>query len=828
MADNEKTDALNGEKNLDPPTPGTETRNAKGDFLLFLRHYFLSPLASSVSFIKRLRDRPEPTDLEGTARSGPAADPSRSATSWISFSYKGFFTLAVSLLIGYLFAGAILHDLSTDIAVAPPSLPRALADSGLSPSNALDRAINNLPARLKAYQVRFAESRRHLAQFPELIEIGQERYCPEAGFDKLVTFDSAYFSTDNQKSVKSLSDLQEGRLQYPFVEQSLNFLRNLIGKRYLVIRTDLIAHDGGYKLVTSINPVSGSKTNATPQTFEQPVLAPTPHNLQALLEEIVMRAAYPELAGLVRGTRGRTDLAIETFIADEYPTADRSLMLNVALYATLHNRNNALRRHDNKRKIQLLREIIAKSTFNHITTDKRLVEAKLLGHELEDLVPTRAVESDDDIAILFRGAEKILHEDAAEALGFKLDDLITNSTSQRRFSLDEHRIVETWLAGQMRHSKDFSAVASYRQRLDESLRLADGAAAELQGNIRAALHDSIMIYAVSVYGKAAQNFHPTKGLPTEAREQLARFIEFHDAALSAADTKWSLFTAIERDYLETLAATAQLLMGETPSALARITRISRSKSPCVTALAGSQLFDIARATSAAGKVSDQTTQILEQSYALMKLSEHAGMRNFQLYNIMGTVASSLGKSKEAIEFYDSAAKYDGEIPWARLNAGYEYLRQKNYTAAEGKYRDSLDESYRECKEDRKIWAEIDERYNRMNTSALEAAAKKLGSTVEISYFLINTSPTSKDCSVPNAVYGLIDSLSGQEKAGEYFRIYREYLSDPTDHLIGPTAVRAALTNIRRWHCEGRLREMPYIPDELSSEFPVDGDAFVCP
>lgn len=545
-----------------------------------------------------------------------------------------------------------------------------------------------------------------------------------------------------------------------------------------------------------------------------------------------MRVAYPELTAPLRSARGRADLEIEGFVAREYPAPERELMLKAGLLAALANRQNYLTSHDdNRRQAFLLGEILALDDTGRATINRHELGVLMTRIQGRVLMPAGSPAAQaESLQAVFALAEDKWHERQAAEIGVKFADILANQSPERRFAPAERRLAEHRWLSRLNYSTDFSVITDYRHWLDESLAMARTIAPEQRNDVRSALHDAIAIYAASLYGKVAQTFDPAKGLTADARDQLEQLVQFHDSILTPVNGDWNLFEKDELEQIEILAAGSQLLLGETEDALARIDRIARTDSACVAALAGSQLSDLAAVVAPAQQRADLRRDLFKRSYALLKHAERRGMRSFQLYNIMGSAARQAGDIEAAIAAFDAAKIYDGEVPWALLNAGYALLEGRDFAAAEGRFLESIEASFRQCREDAATWNDVDERYNEAMVAAWEKARAEQGgqNDADPSVYLINQAPTEKGCSVRNAVYGLMDSLKEQGKTGEYLRTYNKFLSEPTDAALDPDAVRAALTNIRRWQCLGKMRETPAIAEEFSGEFPVVNGAFVCP
>lgn len=792
---------------------------------------FLSVIAASSIVLFRTRPKPETPAEPGGKKQGSFG---------IGLIFTGLLPLLAALAGVYLYSSQSIANLRADIIIDPIAIPQKVMALGVAnPDQLLVRAIGLVDEKLGEYQVQFSEGDRRMARVPMPINAGQERFCPQTNISDLVRLDAAYFDVENRRQITPLGDLEQDRFQLPGIEAASNLIRRWMG--WDVVRLQLEVHQTGdrFELLTYVIPVSGQDGAPTPKKFVTPLIhVPSGvaggRSLEQFIElaitEGIMRVAYPEATALALGAVGRTDLDVEEHVAKIHPSEDRRQAVQFGHLKALLSRNNRLTMFYDWRRAQfLLQELNAAPEARYFTLSDE--EAGLIETRLSALVVGNGQLTEPFVGEFVRREANWL-EKLATAKGKNFSDILDNADPVRRFDLVELRVANHLYASRNFYSSDFSALAAYNAWLLEMIDLAERADTVAEDDIRAGLHDAILLYAAILNERVMATARVMETIPAEAETLLADFAAFHDSRLAAIDERWSLFDDNERDLLESVAIGAQLWAGETHDALARAARIGRDASPCIAVALSAQVYDpnMIRLQSKAHDDPAAVEPLRKQAFDLLKHAEADGLRQFALFNAIGTIAGDLGRHDEALAAFAMAAQHTGERPWAYLNKGRHQLLKGDAPAAEVSYSQSLDTNLEDCKRDMETWRDIDTRHNEARRQMVELAAQgvdEIAKQQALAYYLINRECTRQGSGIPNAFFGLLDSLAAQEKSGEYLRAYETYASSDIWANAFPDPYRAMLTTMRKWTCTGTLKTMPKIPANLADEFPTENGAFVC-
>ena len=792
---------------------------------------FLSVIAASSIILFRTRPKPEtPADPGGKKQGGFG----------IGLIFTGLLPLAAALASLYLYSSQLASNLSADIIVDPIAIPQSVVALGVANlDQLLVRSIGLVDEKLGEYRTQFSEGDRRLARVPMPINAGQERLCPQANISDLVRLDAAYFDAENRKVITPVGDLEQDRFQLPGIEAASDLIRRWMD--WEVARLQLEVHQSGdrFELLTYLIPVSGYEGAPTPKKFITPLIhVPSGvaggRSLEQFIElaitEGIMRVAYPEATALALGAVGRTDLDVEEHVAELYPSEDRRKAVQFGLLKALVSRNNRLTMfYDWRRAEFLLQELTAAPEARYFKLSDE--EAGLITTRLSAFVVGNG-QLTGTFADVFSRAEAIWLEKLATAQGKSFADILDNADPARRFDPVERRVANHLYASRNFYASDFSALAAYNAWLLGSIDLAEQADTVAKDDIRAGLHDAILLYAITLNERVMATARVMETIPAEAQTLLAQFVAFHDGRLAAIDERWTLFDGNERDLLESVVIGAQLWAGDTQDALARAERIGRDASPCIAVALSAQIYDpnMIRLQSLARDDAKVLEPLRQSAYDLLKRAEAEGLRQFALFNAIGTVAGDRGMHDEALAAFAMATQHTGERPWAYLNKGRHELLKGDPAAAEVSYNQSLDTNLEDCRQDVETWRDIDMRHNAARRRTVEMATQGMDEAAKqqaLDYYLINGECTRQASGIPNAFFGLLDSLAAQEKSGEYLRAYETYAYSDLAATTYPDSYRAMLTTMRQWNCAGTLKTMPNIPASLTGEFPVADGRFVC-
>ncbi len=740
----------------------------------------------------------------GAARSVPSA--------WRTLQISG-----VIVAVGYFVL--IAQDFSTDIVFRVQPIPSALVDAGINAEYVLQRAVDEVPSRKAHYRRQVDDSTHEMSAVPRQISVGVETYCSNSTFKRLVSLAPSYY--EREKTLRTAQEMNSRWFSFPGAEWLIDIGRKLLGKPYMVVTMSIYRTEQGYELETVADAVSGAEPEDTHAAFRKAILAPNSTTISALFEEAVLRFSYPELMTVVRNVKTRSDLDIEEFLSRAYPSTDGLAMVNFGIFVALLNSPDGTNPSKSfKRAATAGRLALNTSDLINVEFNKDELELAVVRATKMFMVGSEVMHA--QWSAMFEGEEDEIIEKYAANSGYDFAALSSGKDVNYSFDPATRPISEIFFATRMVRAGNADGVAAYRERLDKMLAVAKEDETELlDPDVRVALRDSIMIYGGGVSGLV----RPTQLADTTSDSALRSYIKFHDEVLSDLLSKSNLLTEDENSFLELVVISAQLKIGNVNDAIFRAKHLYRNASPCPLLQAADTINTLAEPL--ASNPDDQR-QLKSLSLSMAQKAERDGLRNFTVYNTLGLIAGRNQEFNLAQSAFQTAVAYNGEKPWAYLNAGGDYLTVKSYPEAQEAFERSLRASWTHCKDDSAQWNDIDGIYNAIMTKIYSA---KVASDHNVQLLLdaltINHDTSERECSIPYAVFGLLESQKMQDDVSGFVRTYREHLSRDVDYARDSDSVRASVLIIRGYQCEGKLEELPPVAPDLAKELRLENGKFAC-
>ncbi|MEN0119059.1 MAG: hypothetical protein AAGD15_20240 [Agrobacterium cavarae] len=327
------------------------------------------------------------------------------------------------------------------------------------------------------------------------------------------------------------------------------------------------------------------------------------------------------------------------------------------------------------------------------------------------------------------------------------------------------------------------------------------------------LHDDIFLYASAVQKLILT---PNATITPEARERAIRnYIRFVSRDLPKLQDDWSVLDENETSFIEGASLIGQVAVGDMDWVSRTADRIIRRSTPCASSFTGYMLTRIVEE-----KLKDKPDihSISALSVKLLRDAAAKGERSFELFNNLQIAERVVGNYSASLEAGELALKYPGEAPWALINKGVLQLELGNFADAEWSFENSLDQLYYRCQTDLKLWAWVDAPYNKRIQESQPPEMRDL--------LAIPTTVSRKECSVMNAVSGLMLSLFKQGRADDYVLAYQRYFS-ADDYNLFREHVTEALVMYRMLQCSGASVPTPEIPAAANIQFPVVNGLFKC-
>lgn len=702
----------------------------------------------------------------------------------------------------------------------------------------LVRSIEAVSHLAGEHRRRLTKKRADDLRSAELIVAGHETYCSEIRTDDFVIFEENYFDKQRRPTIKRSGELYWLTGKWSFIQVHLeNLLRWITNSHSLMLRIIIQDDEYGYRMFILAKSLGKSvDSGASYETFGRAFMFSAEQNvsdrpLGSSLEEAVaqelLRFAYPEITAIVLGSVGRSDLAIEGFLSDSFPNKNRLIAIKAGLLNALASRKNRLTLlDDRKRMLFLLMQLQSSEDGESISVSREYLS--LYTNRLLAIVAS-AGNLTSHISYPFF----VLENQAIRALR---DERVSDTTHAGIDPLDRFDEAQRWAdlrlrASSLAYRNESAEIVTYWKWIVETIALSGKPYTRDDDNIRAVLHDNILLYSAYVYAKIHNGLTAESIGINAIQSTLNEFVRFHDRELKKLDLRWAVFDDDERDFIESVIVAIQRATGQRRDASDRASRLDDHVSPCNALVLASAIGvgENILESSASDESSAHENSEKMTIYGLHRNAVDGGLRNFFVHNNMGVLAAELGMKEEALNSYHEAAKYTGEHPWIHINLGALYADNSEYALAESAYRESLRVSKSMCAEESLIWRDLDREYNlsiRKLLSEIPAQAKWFVNQ-SASVWNINSSCSDGDTSIDRAVYGMLNSLAAQDKSGEFHRVFERYQSDILAIRLTPETTRVALERLREWGCAGRLNSLPTIPSELAEQFAVNGESFVC-
>ncbi|WP_313760131.1 hypothetical protein [Rhizobium sp.] len=756
-----------------------------------------------------------PTSLGSEAPPRSKFKAAKTAPSWFSRSLVGgLFTIALFTWLTWL----VLEDLAVDIAFDPPILPASLIDAGVGADDLLASSIADFPADLERYSDELADAGRSLISGSEPVTVGDETYCVETSYRKMVALSKAYFSP-NRIRIEQTTQLNASSLGIAQGQKLLDRIRSLLKFKFQRVSTRIIQDDGKFTLSVTIAAKAGVSTSISRATFNRTIATPDARSAERLLREVILRVAYPELSSLVRNVNRRSDLDIEAFEANNYPSPDRTAMLDFGLFAGLVTHPDGTNQpRSYKRAAFVANRALETAGMQFVSFDKELFDFMILN-------ATRGyASSESGLEIFppedFADAMDVAIKKYAERLGVDVA-AIGKQSAENEFRPENRAVAVLTKYADLVRPANKDRVEANRQSVIDRIMLARAGKMLSDPNASAYLREITLTYGLSVF----QLLTVESSDETEQEKALAfdRYIAFHDFELDALLSDAPLMSSSDRATMELVVAAIQTRREQYSDALFRAKHLLGAAPPCQLAQAANVVVRAIR-DKPKSLFPDEVSALNDTAYQMLEKAEKLGLRNFGLFNDMGLAVQRVGNTDGAIRSFDRAQSYNGEQPWAELNAGYALMDGGEVQDAQARFENSIVISTTRCIDDAHDWADIDDDYNALTRKSLKEIEPSL--TDDQNPLIISHSSTERDCAIPSASLGLLGTLAAQDKASEFARVYRRHFPPPSYKLF-PEEVRKMVGQLQRFQCDGKLPVTPDVPDELKAEFLTPEGKFVC-
>lgn len=697
-----------------------------------------------------------------------------------------------------------------EVDFSTPSLPSELLDAGVDPDLALKQAIEGLPKRLEQLRIDLSTTATSLGEVADIRESGAERFCSDtAGFRRLLKFSPEFFKDLNGLDIGTSGQEKviDQRSESDVKQAVLNLIRQFTGKEFQSVAINILKAEDGYLIETTVDTYSGAATGRKIQTFRTALPDFKPSDTSSILLDAVLRVSHPEISALLRGARGRTDLEVERFAVSAYPTAEKQVLLLFATFMALNSLETSDASIAAKRSWAVAQQAMAVPGLRQLSFNTTEIELALLAQE--EIWTSRLPLADRLVA----NARAALLEKYAAELG-------TRYTRGIRMPIEERFTTGGTLLFHMQEMFNLrkptvARISSFKEAVLENIAFSEDHVRS-ETSAKALLHDDVILYLSSVLRLLANQ---PEGMPLakDVAALLQDAIAFSDGPIIRLQDRWAHLSRSELDFVNGASALFEYALLKVPASAIRLERLLRSSSPCPKVYIGDQIGRIYDRLPA----SDKHEQMghLAIALKLLRSAEDAGIRSFELYSGIHFAERRLGEIEAAIAALRTAQAYQGEHPWAKINLGSLYLENGQLGEAQLAFEESLDLTASRCRKDREEWADLDENFNStmrqtISDDALYEALK------------IRTEPTTKECSIHNAVVGLLESLMKQDKGRDFVNAYERYI-EAGDFASEPSLVREALSRYRVLQCRDTEIKTPVIPAGLAESFPLRDNKFDC-
>lgn len=772
---------------------------------------------------------------------------------------------------------AVFDALNTDVIIRKFFIPAPLAGA-VDPELMVQRAIDQLPQTVRD----LSKNRALLRSMDDFVigggvpvTIGKETFCQEitdtgASFAARSALELAANRRINLQS--SLGTAVMDNLGVPW-RSFIEWLAVKFGKQYVLVDFNVSAEGNVFRLHATVQVTHADGANNAPSTYIGSGYASDGNALQGMVDEMILRVAYPEVAAIARAKRGAGHLDVERFLTDRLRSEKSEIFMQLAQAEMLLNDpRNAAKDLSRRVALMLLEDTLdslaktknaayralkfpsndsavnqaelALSTlmlraqldedqeFNHIPRQELLKAIK----EVRDRGLTGASSSqrakmlkdyDEAVTILtspssmYRVLAKKIIEDIAKDAGTRITegwpnegfDAVSNRWNSIAFLVELFAKPRQEMPGLMRHRYD--ALLGLAKR-NQSGKLQDTAKEEL---FATALRNHVLLQLF-----VSDIFISSASVDSAMRQQVLNEVAFVDRLIDS-DTPWiqqtfSAFRSSDEAVIEATGAIVELISGDFQSGIGRLKQTTLA--PCDAVAFGHRLLDLAGRILQTRETLVGVSQpsMVEEAYsaALIQLrrAESGGVADLELYNAIGLAAKGLGDRELALRSFDRALQFVGDRSWIYLNRAFSLIElgRKPSTSTPGNFEFKRDDIETAEGLFRKA---IDEERS-WNTMLDHTRAIAVDNKVMLQR--LRTASRGPCDGIYLSRRGLLQTLLIQDDAQEFARQYRRF----SEHFTGGCGVSDASIEVAFGdylidsYCKGRLDDLPPLPTAAKNKY----------